>query len=57
MGTVNQLIKGYAWTIGFLVALVVLLQAIAALSGGLPWLVVLVVLVIVGRVVWTRTRW
>lgn len=53
----NQLLKLYAWTIGFLVALVLALSLIAALAGYLVWLVAIVGLLIVLRLVWWYTNY
>lgn len=56
-GWLEALIKLYANAIGFLIAVVVTLVAIAEFKAAMPWLVVLVVLGLVVRVVWARTRW
>lgn len=56
-GLLEGLIRLYINAIGFLIAVVVALVAIAELKAAMPWLVVLIVLGLVARVVWTRTRW
>lgn len=56
-GWLEGLLKLYVNAIGFLIAVVVALVAIAELEAAMPWLVVLIVLALVARVVWTRTRW
>lgn len=56
-GWLEALMKLYANAIGFLIAVVVALVVISQLSSAVPWLVVLIVLGLVARVVWTRTRW
>ena len=53
----NWLYRLYAWAIGYMVAVVVALNMIAALADYVVWLVVVVVLLIVGRLVWWYTRW
>lgn len=55
-GLLGQLVRLYATAIGFLVAVVVALAAIAEMARYVMWLAVLLVLAIALRVVWTRTR-
>lgn len=54
---IDALARLYTTAIGFLLAVVVALVVISQLSSALPWLVCLVVLGLVVRVVWMRTRW
>ncbi|MBJ7519110.1 MAG: hypothetical protein JHC84_05385 [Solirubrobacteraceae bacterium] len=56
-GWLDTLIRLQMNAIGFLIAVVVALVAIAELEAAMPWLVVLIVLGLVARVVWTRTRY
>lgn len=53
----DALTRLYTTAGGFLLAVVVALVVISQLSSAMPWLVVLVVLALVARVVWARTRW
>ena len=53
----DSLYKLYAYAIGYMVAVIVALNMIAALADYVVWLVVVVALLIVGRLVWWYTRW
>lgn len=54
---IDALARLYTTAIGFLLAVVVALVVISQFASALPWLVGLVVLGLVVRVVWVRTRW
>ena len=51
----DWLYRLYAWAIGYMVAVVVALNMIAALAEYVVWLVVVVVLLIVLRLAWWYT--
>jgi len=51
------LYKLYIYAIGYMVAVIVALNVIAALAAYLAWLVTIVVLFIVARLVWWYTSW
>jgi len=51
------LYKLYTYAIGYMVAVIVALNVIAALAAYLAWLVVIVILLTVLRLVWWYTRW
>ena len=53
----NGLYKLYTYAIGYMVAVIVALNVIAALAAYLAWLVAIVGLLIVLRLVWWYTRW
>ena len=53
----NWLYKLYTYAIGYMIAVIVALNVIAALAAYLAWLVVIVVLLIAARLVWWYTRW
>jgi hypothetical protein len=51
------LYKLYAYAIGYMVAVIVALNMIAALSAYVVPLMIVIVLLIVARLVWWYTRW
>ncbi len=51
------LYKLYAYGIGYMVAVIVALNVIAALAAYLAWLVFIVILLIVLRLVWWYTNY
>lgn len=53
----SQLTRLYSSAIGFLVAIVFALVAVAALAKYVTGLVVVIVAITVLRIVWARTRW
>jgi hypothetical protein len=54
----NWLYRLYAWAIGYLVAVIVALNMVAALADYVVWLVVVVILLIVLRLVsWYTSSW
>lgn len=54
---IEALVRLYVTAVGFLVAVVVALVAISRLQAAVPWFVAVVVLGLVARVVWSRTRY
>ena len=52
----DWLYKLYAYAIGYMIAVVVALNAIAGLASYLAWLVAIVVLLILARLAWWYTR-
>lgn len=53
----NWLYKLYAWAIGYMIAVIVALNMIAALAEYVTPLMIVIVLLIVARVVWWYTHW
>jgi len=51
------LYKLYAYGIGYMVAVIVALNVIAALAAYLAWLVFIVILLIILRLVWWYTNY
>ena len=53
----DWLYKLYGYAIGYMVAVIVALNVIAALAAYLAWLVVIIALLIVARLVWWYTNY
>lgn len=53
----SQLIRLYSSAVGFLVAIVFALIAVAALAKYVGSLVIVLLAITVLRIVWARTRW